>query len=373
MRYVLGATTLNFLAVGLLLVPRAAAAQPEVVRSRDGMVVSGSVIASEVGADVLARGGTAVDAAVATAFALSVVEPTMSGIGGRTQMLIRTPAGEYHGVDGTTEVPAGFRRGTLPIDDDGAYGWQTIAIPGTVAALAAALEWHGTWPLADVLAPAIRLAAEGFVLPADEAGRIANVADRLGEFEGSRRHFLRPDGTPLRAGDHFVQADLARVLRAVAENGPDAFYRGEIARRMAEDVQANGGSLMYEDLAGYRPLRAELARGEYRGHTLVGTYLPASGATTIQTMQILEHFDLGEVPAAEWVAWVAMALEAAFEDRAQDLASDAMGVREATSRERAWRIAERLRGVAAAAREPEPEPAFTTHLSVADPTAASSH
>jgi gamma-glutamyltranspeptidase / glutathione hydrolase len=349
----------------LLFAPARSTAQ-EVHRSRSGMVVSGSALASETGAAALARGGNAVDAAVTTAFALSVVEPTMSGIGGRTQILIRTPDGSYHGVDGTTEVPAAYRRGMMPIDDEDAYGWGTIAIPGTIAALAAALEAHGTITLADAMAPAIRLAEQGFELPEDEARRIAAVAGRLGEFEGSRRHFLRADGTPYRAGELFVQKELAAVLRTVAEKGPDAFYSGDIARRMADDVTANGGWLRYEDLAGYRAESAELARGRYRGHELVGTYLPASGATTIQTMQILEHFDVaGHAGTAEWIALLARALELAFEDRANDLASAEMRVDDATSPQRAKELAARM-GSPAAIREEAYEGAHTTHLSVAD-------
>jgi gamma-glutamyltranspeptidase/glutathione hydrolase len=177
-------------------------------------------------------------------------------------MLIRTAGGAYVGVDGTTEVPAGYPRGELPFDDDGAWGYRTVAIPGTVAALAVAQAAHGTWPLARVLAPAIALADTGFVLPADEAGRIAAVARRLGESEGARRHFLQADGTPLVGGERFVQADLAAVLRAISERGPEAFYTGDIARRMADDVTANGGWLTYADLAGYRAEPAELVRGK---------------------------------------------------------------------------------------------------------------
>jgi gamma-glutamyltranspeptidase/glutathione hydrolase len=153
-----------------------------IARSPDGMVVTGSPIASAVGARVLRDGGNAIDAAVAAAFALSVVEPTMSGLGGRTQILLRLANGHVAAVDGTTEVPASYRGG--PTADDDAYGIATIAVPGTVAALAEALAAHGTWPLDRVIAPAESLALHGFTLPAPEAARIANAAARLSEFEG---------------------------------------------------------------------------------------------------------------------------------------------------------------------------------------------
>lgn len=340
---------------------------PESVRSRDGMVVSGSAIASGVGARVLGAGGNAVDAAVATAFALSVVEPTMSGIGGRTQVLIRTAEGAYFGVDGTTEVPAGYPRGELPFDDDGAWGYRTVAIPGTVAALAAAQEAHGTWPLARVMAPAIALADTGFALPVDEAERIAAVARRLGESDGARHHFLRADGTPFGGGERFVQRDLAAVLRAIAERGPAAFYTGDVARRMADDVTANGGWLTYDDLAGYRAEPAELVRGSYHGYDLVGTYLPASGATSIQALHILENFDIaGRVGTAEWAALLAQSLEQSFEDRARAIAAQDIGAAELTSKARARELAGRVRVPAAAGRHLPYESPFTTHLSVAD-------
>ena len=154
-----------------------------VARSSLGMVVSGSPIASQVGADILESGGNAVDAAVATAFALAVVEPSMSGLGGRTQILIRTRDGQFHGIDGGTSVPRSYAGGA-PASED-AYGYQTIGVPGTPAALALALERHGTMPLARVLQPAIRLARNGFVLSGAEAQRIATDSLRLREFEGS--------------------------------------------------------------------------------------------------------------------------------------------------------------------------------------------
>lgn len=329
------------------------------------MVVSGSAIASQVGADVLARGGNAVDAAVATAFALAVVEPTMSGLGGRTQMLVRTAAGEYQGIDGTTQVPVGYPRGAVP-SDESQSGWPAIAIPGTVAALAAALEVHGTWSLAQVLEPAILLAAEGFALPDDEARRIAGVASTLRHSEGARRHFLRADGSPYDGGDRFVQTDLAAVLRAIAEDGPSVFYTGWIARRIADDARANGGWLSYDDLAHYRAVPAEIVRGSYRGTDIVGTYLPASGATAIEALHILENLDLhGRVGSAAWAALVAQALLLAFEDRDSALAAPGeIGPADLVSKALARRLAERI--PIPVPGEEEFEPAHTTHLSVAD-------
>jgi gamma-glutamyltranspeptidase / glutathione hydrolase len=352
-------------------------------RSPAAMVVTGSPIATRIGARVLEQGGNAVDAAIAAAFALSVVEPSMSGLGGRTQILLRRADGSFVGIDGTTQVPPSYAV-EPPLADEGAYGYPTVAIPGTVAALARALDEHGTWPLARVLAPAIAVAEHGFVLPADEAARIAAAAERLREFAGSRRYFLRPDGTPLRAGDVFVQRDLARTLRRIADHGADDFYRGEIARRLVRDVTSGGGTLSLDDLARYEAADALVVRGRYRGRELIGTYLPASGATTIQVMQMLEHFDLPRVVGtSDWVAILAQALLIGFADRAAELGAPEQKARLLTSPEWAAERAAAIRAptagpthepsvetaaaaLAATALDLDFEPEHTTHLSVVD-------
>src|SRR5262245_27855420 len=344
----------------------------QVLRSARGMVVSGSAIASAVGARVLQDGGNAIDAAVATAFALSVVEPSMSGLGGRTQLLIRTRSGEFAGIDGGTAVPAAYPPGTVPSSDD-AYGYKTIGVPGTVAALSAALHRYGTEPLARVLAPALALARDGFELPAAEATRFANEAERLRETEGGRRYFLKPDGSPYSAGERFIQSDLARTLETIARGGPRAFYTGAIAKQMADDVRANGGYLAVSDIENYAADESLVVRGSYRGFDLFGTYLPASGVTTIETMQILENFDLGAIAgSAEWAALVAQSLLLAFEDREASLGSPEQKAAALVSKERARERSQRVRrpGSNDAPYETSGpwayEPEHTTHLSVAD-------
>lgn len=346
----------------------------QIARSAYGMVVSGSPLATEVGVLVLERGGNAVDAAIATAFALAVVEPTMSGLGGRTQILLRTQAGAFVGIDGTTEVPA-----TAPTvdaeDDEDIYGYATVGVPGTVAALVAAHAAHGSRPLAELVAPATRLAERGFVLPAEEAARLAGVADRLREFAGSRRYFLRADGTPYAAGDRLVQRDLARTLRAIADSGAHVFYRGWIAERMAADMVAQRGLIRAADLAAYEAQAAPVVRGSYRGYDLIGTYLPASGATTIEALHILERFDLDDrTGGPEWAALVAQALLLAFEDRTAELGPPAEHAATLVSKTWAARRAAAVRdpraalpAVAATSAADETfEAEHTTHLSVAD-------
>lgn len=351
-------------------------AADQVVRSHQGMVVSGSPLATAVGVAILEQGGNAVDAAVATAFALGVVEPTMSGIGGRTQMLIRTPSGAFVGIDGTTEVPMAAPQ--IPLTGDDAYGYATVGIPGSVAALSEAHRTHGALSWALVVAPAVALADTGFPLADDEAERIAAVADRLQEFEGSARHFLKEDGTPYAAGERFAQPTLARVLRAIGSDGPDVFYRGWIADSIAADMARHGGLLARHDLERYTAHSSTVVHGSYRGFELVGTYLPASGATTIEALHILEQFDLAHrAGTAEWAALVAQALLVSFTDRTADLGPPDEHARTLVSKE--W-AAERAADVTDPGAVPVPavaaglalhsstvtESDHTTHLSVAD-------
>jgi gamma-glutamyltranspeptidase/glutathione hydrolase len=230
------------------------------------------------------------------------------------------------------------------------------------------------------MAPAIALAEEGFFLPDAEAARIASVATQLREFEGSRHYFLKPDGSLFLAGERFRQPDLARTLRAVATRGPVAFYRGDIARSIDADMARRGGFVRFEDLAGYAAEQALVVRGNYRGYDLAGTYLPASGATTIQILQILDQLDLSAYAGtSRWAAVVAQALLLGFADRDS--------VMEPPSRKAAWLVSrslalERARAVRVAPADSQSprnpllhegaspafaeEPEHTTHLSVVD-------
>ena len=340
------------------------------------MVVSAEPLATAAGVRILEAGGNAVDAAVATAFALGVVEPSMSGIGGRNNMVIRTPDGELVGIDGFTEVPAGYERR----EGDGTVGHRAIGIPGAVAGLAKALEGHGTLSLAEVMAPAIELAEEGYPLPEREARRMAQAAPEYTDHEAWMRIFVKSNGSTYEAGEHFRQPELAATLRAIAQEGPEVFYRGEVARRIAEDMEENDAHLTYDDLAAYEAVPAILVQGSYRGHDLVGTHLPASGVTSIQALQIMEAVEVEPTwGTADWAAVQAQALAHAFHDRAQELGTPEEKARLLTSTE--W-AAERAAdvwvpgpGVTAGvipghtldvALAEQVEAAHTTHLSTAD-------
>ncbi|CAN5638060.1 hypothetical protein BH23GEM11_BH23GEM11_02280 [soil metagenome] len=326
----------------------------EVARSPHGMVVSAKPMASRVGARVLEEGGNAVDAAVATALALTVVEPAMSSLGGRTQILLRAPGGEIFALDGGNEVVASFDPARMPESPDPTVGYGTVAIPGTVAALAEALERWGSWPLERVLAPAIALAEEGFILTPGQGARWEEAAPLLGLHEGSRRHFLRPDGSPYRGGDRFRQPVLAETLRALAREGSETFYRGAMAEAIHADVEGNAGFLTAGDLADYHAREARVVEGRYRGHRIVGSDLPASGAWVVRILEILEaQGPLPETGSPAWAGALTDALVQGFEER-----------------DRAWAAASAGTGAGAGAGENAAagadEPSHTTHLSVAD-------
>lgn len=361
---------------------------PATAEASAGMVVTGSEYATEAGVRILEAGGNAVDAAVAAAFALTVAEPTQSGLGGRTQILLVLADGSARGIDGTTQVPAGYDPATAP---QGEHGHGAIGIPGTVAALALALEEHGTLPLARVIEPALGFAREGIALPSGEAGRFAGLADGLDPASEVARIFLGPGGAPPAPGARLVQPELAAVLETLATEGAEAFYRGSIARRIAEDMAANGGFVTLQDLADYRAVSGEVGRGRFAGAEVVGSYLPASGVTVIQILQILDR--LPEVPDDEGArsSALARALLAGFEDRerAEDDLPPAEAVAWLTSDSLAERRAREISaalaaesgmaiasasvevpgvrpGVSPLAFDDGSEPAFTTHISVAD-------
>ncbi len=344
----------------------------QLVTSPAGAVAAASRHATAAGAQVLAEGGNAADAAVTAAFVLAVTEPSMSGLGGRASIVVRTPGGRIEGIDGLNQVPAGWRPGGEP-------GYERAAVPGVPAALSTLLADHGTWSLERVLQPAIRLADEGFPLEEDEAARFAAAAEDLRLHPGSAACYLRPDGSPYEAGDRFAQPDLAATLRTMAEEGIDAFYHGRIAERIAEDMRERGGFITREDLADYRALPAIQVRGTYRGVGLVSNFRPASGHAVIQALQMMDTFDPADFEGpAEWAAVTAGAMRIAISDRRRTFGDEDTSALQLTST--AW-ARERAAGIQLPGEEEEPPAAVipagehtlfepdedhTTHLSVMD-------
>jgi len=286
------------------------------------MVVSVHQIASQVGVDILHAGGNSVDAAVATGFALAVVHSPAGNIGGGGFMLIRMADGTTHFLDYREKAPAAATR-TMYLDSQGnvipgasEIGYQSIAVPGSVAGLVHAEKKYGKLTLKQVMAPAIKLAREGFALTWGEA---EDMHDRyLTKFPESRRIFQR-NGDYYKPGETFRQPDLARTLQRIAAN-PDDFYHGSLARELAAAMQKGGGLITEDDLAHYEVKEREPVRGTYRGYDVISAPPPSSGGTVlIESLNILEGYDLAKLEnrSAESIHFTLEAFRRAFFDRAE--------------------------------------------------------
>lgn len=317
----------------------------QVSRSPEGTVSSAHPLATEAGVRMLELGGNAADAAVAAGFAIAVVEPSMNSIGGRNQILIRLPDGSIMGIDGTTQAPATYDPDTAP---QAGYGYAVVGIPGAAAGLLRLHAEHGSLPLATVMEPAIDFAENGFRLLPLEALRQGFGAARSREFPGTSAIYLRPDGTHRAPGDMLVQRDHAATLRAIAAGGHDAFYRGDIARRMAEDLQANGSAVTLQSLADYRAEDSRVVRGTYRGYEIVGLDVPSGGVIALQALNVMEHFDPASMSEAEWAAVKGQALGLAAGELRR-MGTDSAAVR-AISKEWAAGLVEQIRAPAGARR-----------------------
>jgi gamma-glutamyltranspeptidase/glutathione hydrolase len=303
----------------------------QIAESRDGVVAAATPEAAAAGARVLAEGGNAVDAAVAIGFALAVTEPSMSGLGGRASFLLRLPDGTMAGLDGLNQVPQSYKANSGIADV-----YERAAIPGVPATLAAALAGHGTWPLARVLAPAIDLAEQGFILGEAEAQRWAGAREELAKFGAGRGTYLKADGTVWKAGERVTNALLGATLRRLAADGVDAFYRGTLAAEIDRDMAANNGFIRAADLAGYQALPSIVARGIYRGHQIASNFRPAAGHAVVQALQMLEQVEVpGADEPARWAAVVGQAMQLAIADRGVRRGSEAESAAFLTSRDHA--------------------------------------
>jgi gamma-glutamyltranspeptidase/glutathione hydrolase len=350
-------------------------------QARGGMVVTSQADATRAGHAMLARGGNAVDAAVAAAFALGVTQPFSAGIGGGAFLLIRTADGQAVALDARETAPAAAERDMyvqpgVP-ERASLAGPLAVATPGFVAGLALALEQHGTLSLATALAPAIALAEQGFAIGPYHA-RMLGFMQRMGmpvRFPETARIQFPPPGEAPAPGWRLVQTDLAQTLRRIAAEGPDVFYRGDIAAAIAADQRKNGGLVSEADLAGYVPKLREPVRGRYRELEIFSFPPPSSGGIAlIETLNILEGFELSRYRADDPAAVhrIAEAMKLAFADRAAYL-GDADFVEVPTERLIAKSYADSLRAridPQAAIRVEGPglpqNDAGTTHLSTSD-------
>lgn len=291
------------------------------------MVATSARLASEAGAEILRRGGNAVDAAVAVGFALAVAYPEAGNIGGGGYMVIRMADGTTAALDYRETAPAAASRNMFIGADGKTTGGSLIGptasgVPAVVAGLAEALRRFGTLPLSEVLEPAIRL-ADALVVDTGLAVSISEARYRIEGFAGKSVFF--PGGEAPRAGSRFSQPALARTLRVIAAEGPGAFYKGSIADSIVAEMRRGGGLITHADLAAYRPLWREPVRSTYRGHTLLGMPPSSSGGTTMsEALNILEA--LGPVApfgSAERVHALASSFQRAFIDRNSKLGDPA--------------------------------------------------
>jgi gamma-glutamyltranspeptidase/glutathione hydrolase len=292
-------------------------------RARRGMVVSAHPLASAAGLSILKSGGNAVDAAVATAFALAVVEPYSSGLGGGGFMMVYPgPGTEVQVLDFRETAPRAARRDLYLRNGRLAPGLSThgplaVAVPGEVAGLGAALEKFGSMSLGQVMAPAISLAEDGFTVDSAYARITLLALQQLRSDPCAQAGFLC-SGLPCRQGQRLRQPELARTMRRIAEKGPREFYEGEVAAAIVSDLQSKGGIITLEDLAGYRVREARPVSGEYRGYRVVSMPPPSSGgAMIIEMLNLLEGYDLKSLGfgSADAVHLEAEAMRLAFADR----------------------------------------------------------
>jgi len=296
------------------------------VLAAHGMVVSQDALSSRVGADVLQAGGSAVDAAVATAFALAVTHPTAGNIGGGGFLLFRPAEGAPVAYDFREVAPTGSHPEMWL--DDGEYSFQrhhlshlSVGVPGTVAGLYLAWEEHGKLPWKQLLEPAIALARDGFTVSHELSQSLREVLPRMQKYPASVAQFTR-DGEPYQPGERLKLPDLAGSLQLIADHGPDGFYKGRTAELIVREMQANGGLITLEDLANYAPRKREPLKGNYRGYEVLSMPPPSSGGTALLAMlNILEGYPLGELGFGTTATLhrMAEAMRRAYADRARFL------------------------------------------------------
>ncbi|XTZ38694.1 gamma-glutamyltransferase [Salmonella enterica] len=298
------------------------------VVAKQGMVASVDATATRVGVDILKEGGNAVDAAVAVGYALAVTHPQAGNLGGGGFMLIRTKEGNVTAIDFREMAPAGATRDMF-LDDQGnpdskksLTSHLASGTPGTVAGFSLALEKYGTQPLNKVVQPAIKLAKQGITVNDALAEDLKTYGSEvLPNHENSKKIFWK-DGEPLKKGDKLVQSNLAKSLELIAENGPDAFYKGTIADQIAQEMSKHGGLITKEDLANYKAVERTPISGDYRGYQVFSMPPPSSGGIHIvQILNILENFDLAKYGfgSADAMQVMAEAEKYAYADRSEYL------------------------------------------------------
>ncbi|MEW5109855.1 gamma-glutamyltransferase [Morganella morganii] len=372
------------LLLSLLLSPQLYAASEPAAEARNGMVVSSQHLASQAGADILKAGGNAVDAAVAVGYAQAVVNPCCGNIGGGGFMTLHLADGKNIFINFRETAPASAsadmyldKDGNL-IKDASLYGYLAAGVPGTVKGLDYALEKYGTMKREQVMAPAIKLARDGFILTRADTDVLETTTARFKQDPEAARIFLKPDGSAFQPGDRLIQSDLANTLERIAKEGPPAFYEGEIPQIVEKASQAGGGKLTAKDFADYTISEVSPVTCTYRGYEFISAPPPSSGGVTIcQTLNILEGYDLKAMGfnSADYIHTLTEAMRHSYMDRNTFLGDPAF-VKNPTEKLTSKAYAEELRkeiipGKATPSAQVQPgtgphEKPETTHYSVVD-------
>ncbi len=298
------------------------------IRAQNGMVSSASRLASEAGVEVLKQGGNAVDAAIATAFALAVTWPTAGNIGGGGFMVYHGDDGEATTFDFREKAPlAATERMYLGLDgrvvnNSNHIGALAIGVPGTVAGMWLAHQRKGSLPWADLVAPAVALARDGIPMTYALQSGAARNRNRFSNYPSTMKKFFKEDGSSYELGETWYQPDLANTLELIMEQGRDGFYLGENARRLAAYMEETGGLISEEDLALYQAVERDPIRGSYRGYEIISMPPPSSGGVAlVQMLNILEGYDLAAMGhnSADYLHVLTESMRRAYADRAEHL------------------------------------------------------
>jgi gamma-glutamyltranspeptidase/glutathione hydrolase len=274
-----------------------------------GVASTAHPLATQAADDIYRMGGNSVDAAIAASFVLSVVEPTMSGLGGRALAIVRSEEGDFYGYNAMTEIPKGF----VKSDNMPAFGYSTVATPGLVAMLGAMHQKHGRLAFAVLVKPAIRHAEDGFAVLPGAAVRQKSAIQRIKLDVGMTKSFLRGDGATLKAGQILKQPALAMTLRQIAQEGSDTFYSGEIARLISEDMASNGGYVTLQDLEDYRVLPGRYISIPYRDHVVHTLAAPGGGGLVAKALILLGLYDLSSLEDQRWALLLSQVLGLSIE------------------------------------------------------------
>ncbi|WP_420967800.1 gamma-glutamyltransferase [Bradyrhizobium sp. B120] len=305
------------------------------IHAENGMVVAQEKLAARVGTDILRQDGNAVDAAVATGFAMAVTYPRAGNIGGGGFMVIHLAGrNEDVAIDYRETAPQAATRDMFlnadgkPDPDKSRNSALAIGVPGTVAGLALALEKYGSgkFTLAQIVKPAIDLARDGFIVTDDTSDTLSDMYRRMSRWPNSAKTFSHADGTPLHEGDRLIQGDLAGVLTAIAEQGPRGFYEGAVAEKLVSGIKNAGGIFTLEDLKAYQPVIRTPIRGTYRGYDIVSMPQPSSGGVVLlEILNVLEGFPMSDMKQGSAASLHVMieAMKRAYADRARYLGDPA--------------------------------------------------